>query len=323
MNNIIDDFIDNLIQKNNTTNLPEQIDLIISGGAFNGMYAIGIAMYLKKLEKLNRLKVNRISGASVGSVIGFAYLLDKLNLFNDLSNEIIYLFKTRCNLYDFRKKMFSILDMMDEKDYLKLNKKLYITYFDTVNKKQKVIKTYKNNKHVIDTIIKSCYIPFLMNDKISYKGKIDGGYPYIFKNDFFKRNQCSIINHIDKDMIIKKNKKTLYINLLSFKYINKVFCLKNEYNSHLRILTGIIDINKFISSNTNTSLCSYIDDWNFIDYLSYYLTAYMMFLSIIFLDFIRYLSIMIPNNFLKNKYYVLFKSITYNMYKDLFKQIMC
>lgn len=321
MDNIIDNFINNLMKTTNITNIPNEIDLIISGGAFNGIYAVGITMYLKKLEQLNKLKINRISGASVGSIIGFAYLLDKLYIFNDLSNEIIYLFKKKCNLYDFRKKMFSVLNIMNENDYLKLNNRLYVTYFDTIKKKQKVIKKYKNNKHVIDTIIKSCYIPFLMNNKTSYKGKVDGGYPYIFKHNIFKNNGFGIFTkHINKHITMKK--KTMYINLLSFKYIDKVFNLKNETNSYSRILSGILDINKFILTNNNTSLCSYIDDWNLIDYLQYHLTAYLMFISLLILDFFKYIDINIPSYFFKNKYYILFKSITYNMYKDIFRQFM-
>lgn len=314
MNTIIDTFITNLINKTDINKVPDNIDLIISGGAFNGIYAIGITKYLKQFEKLNKLKINRISGASVGSVIGFAYLLDKLDMFNELSNEIIYLFKKNSNLYDFRKKMYCILDTMDENDYLKLNNKLYITYFDTIKKKQKVIKKYKNNKHVINTIIKSCYIPLLMNNKLSYKGKIDGGYPYIFK-------RTMTMNKNDNTDNTKKT-KTMYINLLSFKYFKNMFYLKNETNSDLRILKGILDVDRFITFNKSTDLCSYMDDWNIIDYLLYHLTVYCMFISLLLLDGLKYITRIIPNNILKNNYYLLFKSITFNMYNDIFSKLM-
>lgn len=304
MDIFINKFINNLTCDLDTNIIPKKIDLVISGGAFNGIYATGITMYLKKLEELNKIKIRRISGASVGSLIGLAYLLDKINIFNEMTNDFIYLFKKKCNLYDFHEKINTILDLMDKDDYLKLNNRLYITYFDFVKKKQIVIKKYKNNEHVLDSITKSCYIPFLMDKQISYNGKIDGGYPFIFKNK------------------VKPNKKTLYINLLSFTYIHGVFYLKDENNSYLRIIRGILDIDTFLKSKKNTHLCSYIDDWSIIDYILFHLNAYFMLIILLLLDVFNYINVMIPNTIKTTKYYILFKTITYNMYKDIFTKLM-
>jgi hypothetical protein len=301
MNIIVNRFTDDLIENLDTRNIPKKIDLVISGGAFNGCYAIGILMYIKKLEKIKKIKVNRISGASVGSIAGIAYLLDKLDIFNDISNEIIRLYKTRYNLYHVREKLMNVLKLMDKDDYKKLNKKLYITYFDVIKKKQIVIKTYKNNRNVIESIFKSCYIPFIMDGNISYNGKIDGGYPYIFKN---------------------RKKKIMYINLLSFDIVKQAFCLKNEKNGYLRILNGILNANTFFNLNKRTQICSYINDSDISDFLLFTSKKYFVLIILIILDIISKIKNIIPYDIVKTKYYICFKHITFNLYKDVMDKLI-
>jgi len=296
MDIILNKFTENLIQKTDTTNIPKNINVVISGGAFNGCYAIGILMYMKKLETLKKIKVNRISGASVGSIAGLAYLLNRLDFFNNISNEIISLYKTKYNLYNVREKLMKILKIMKKNDYKKLNKKLYITYFDIIKKKQIVVKKYKNNKNVIETILKSCYIPFIMDGNISYNGKIDGGYPYIFKN---------------------RKTKIMYINLFPLKIIKQTFCLKNETNGYFRVLNGIFDANTFFKFNKRTNICSYINNWTICDFLFFNLKKYLFLIILILLDIISKIKTIIPNDIIKNKYYIHFKHITFNLYKDV------
>ena len=65
----------------NDISKPKEIDLVISGGAFNGGYGYGALMYLRSLEKDNKIKVNRISGCSIGSLLAVDYLSNhSLNL---------------------------------------------------------------------------------------------------------------------------------------------------------------------------------------------------------------------------------------------------
>ena len=60
--------------------IPIRIDLILEGGAFNGSYLIGALYFLKEMEKRNMIKIERISGASIGSILGFLYFIDALDL---------------------------------------------------------------------------------------------------------------------------------------------------------------------------------------------------------------------------------------------------
>ena len=48
---------------------------------------------------------------------------------------------------------------------------------------KKIIKSkYKNIDDIIESILKSCFIPFFIDGKMTYKNKyVDGFTPYIFK----------------------------------------------------------------------------------------------------------------------------------------------
>ena len=54
------------------------IDIVIEGGCFNGLYSLGALLLIKELEKRKYFKVHRISGASIGTIMGFAYISDSL-----------------------------------------------------------------------------------------------------------------------------------------------------------------------------------------------------------------------------------------------------
>ena len=98
INPIIDKLIDNLPDTLKNTDKPTQIDLILGGGAFNGSYLIGALFFLKEMEKRKYVKINRISGCSVGSILGLLYLIDELNYFIDTYNIFIDSFKKNYNL---------------------------------------------------------------------------------------------------------------------------------------------------------------------------------------------------------------------------------
>ena len=54
--NLVDELIKNLPASNKI----EEINLVLDNGAFNGLYLFGILIYLKKMESLKRIKINKI-----------------------------------------------------------------------------------------------------------------------------------------------------------------------------------------------------------------------------------------------------------------------
>ena len=244
-------YINSLIENINENNLPGEIDLVLDSGAFNGVYMMGALFYIKEIERREKIKINRISGASIGSVLGLLFLLDKLDLTMGIALKGYKILRKSQDLTKFKKKLNELMiNNLKEDDLDKINGKLYITYFDTTKNKQIIKKKYKNCEEVKNTILKSMHVPYLFDRNITdNEGCIDGAFPYIFKQK--KR----------------ENKKILFVNLQSFdKFINMIY-IKKEKNIYSRVFNGILDIHNFFSENKPTKMCSYVNEWGIKDIL--------------------------------------------------------
>jgi len=294
--NYIKKLIENLPEKNDIeTRVPQRIDLVLDGGVFNGSYLVGALYFLKEMEKQNFIIIERISGCSIGSIVGLLYLLDSLDLFE-------YLYKL---LLDFLKKNYNLSIIKNLKIYLKdritpdicnkVNHKLYINYNNIKYNKKEVKSIYKDIDEIIDTIIKSCYIPFLIDNNLLYKQKyIDGINPYIFEK--------------------VKCKKILFIDLYGFDKIGQIVNIKNEKTNFHRILSGLLDIHTFYIKQTNTQMCSYVDDWNIINRFCYSLKLLIEKLIVFIIYSIFYLKKYIPLDYKNNIFFKIFVKIIQDIF---------
>jgi hypothetical protein len=99
---------------------------------------------------------------------------------------------------------------------------------------------------MIHTIIKSCYVPLLIDGNILYKHKyIDGITPYIFNKE--------------------PNKKILYLDLFGYDKVGNLLNVKNEKTNYHRILSGLLDIHSFFIKQSSTQMCSYVNDWSIVN----------------------------------------------------------
>ena len=128
--------INNLI--NNISSIPcrKQIDLVLDGGAFNGSYMIGSLLYFKELEKRNILHIDRISGCSIGSLLGCLYIANKLDI-HETFYKIIRSSLVKGNLTYYYNVLLIIKSKVDKNFYLLCNKRLYITFYN-ITKKNKL-----------------------------------------------------------------------------------------------------------------------------------------------------------------------------------------
>jgi predicted acylesterase/phospholipase RssA len=163
-NTLITEYVDILIE-----NLPNKfkqlghIDLILEGGMFNGSYLVGALYFLKEMEKRNYIIIDRISGCSIGSILGFLYYVDALDLILSLYITIKKEFTETCHL-NMIKNLKSHLQSRIPPDICSyINGKLYICYYNIKKRKKKVKHTYKNIDVLINTIIKSCFVPFVIH----------------------------------------------------------------------------------------------------------------------------------------------------------------
>jgi len=241
----VETLTDYLIEQQIT--IPNILDLILDGGAFNGIYEYGILLYIKELEYKNKLKVNKISGCSVGALMGLIYLIDTL-----CKEDNIKLFETILKSFRNNLMLNEIPNIINHivntyvTDITTINSKLYITYYDIISLKQVVVKKYRDKEHLIEILTRSMFVPFLIDGSLQYKQKYcDGCSPYLFK---------------------KSKRKNLFISSITCFKIKNVIYIKDINNIHPRAMAGIMDINHFFI-NGKSEMCSYINNWTILDHL--------------------------------------------------------
>jgi hypothetical protein len=233
-------YIDKLI-----TNLPNEnngkINLILDGGAFSGSYILGSLYYIKELEAAGRIKIDKMSGCSIGSILCILYKLNDLDYCSEVYSKIRNYFKDHGNLYIINEVMEDLRLKMHEDFYKCCNNKVYLSYHDIEKNICFVKSVYENNEDIIDTMMKSSYIPYICGESVLYKTKYaDGLKPYVFREG-----------------------KSLFINLcMNYKCIIGMLNIKDEINNMERILTGILDIHDFFVNKRPSSMCYYIHEMN-------------------------------------------------------------
>lgn len=251
-----------LLKNLDKSNFSFNLDLVLEGGCMNGAYEIGGLILIKELEKLKYFKIKRVSGASVGAYAGLLYLIDKLHVYVEEYEIMKEGFRETLTLEKLEHQLRKLVYNLSDKEFKSLQKnKLYIRFYD-VNTQECILKyKYKTREELIETILKSCHMPFLINGKMFYekdkKQYIDGGMPYIFN-----------------DLEMKQNRKTLYMTLTRYDKIKSILNVSNEKTIHGRVLEGIIDTYNFFLKNRMTDMCSYVEEWGIPETLRYSIFNY-------------------------------------------------
>jgi hypothetical protein len=295
----VNKLMDNLPDHIKKTDNPLKIDVVLDGGVFNGSYLAGALHFLKEMEKRKYIIVERISGCSIGSIAGFLYTMDRLDLITNLYDEFNKEFKETYSLNIIKYIKSSLTEFSNEENLKKINSKLYITYYNIIKGSKKVKSQYKNWDELSDTLIKSCFFPYLINGDLLYKNKyLDGISPYIFNE--------------------QPGRKILYMELFSSDKICGIINIKNEKTNYHRILTGLLDIHNFFIKESRTVMCCYVNEWNLFDKFYYKLKSIFekCFVYIIYFIIIikKYINIDDLND---NIYYKLISKILYDVFTIL------
>ena len=297
-------FINTLIENVPEKHLPKKIDLVLDGGAFNGVYMLGSLFYMKELERSNKIKVNKVSGCSIGAIIGLLFLLDKMDISIGICNDCYkYLRKHQDLKRVIAKFKKTMNDMIHEEDVQLVNNRFYLTYFDTNKGEQIVKKKYKDKAELIDNIIKSLYVPYLMERKATDNdGCIDGAFPYMFKV---------------KDKDGENGRKVLFLNLQSLDKIKNMIFIKNEKNIYSRLLEGLMDTHQFFEKNAANNLCSYVNDWNMIDILFFRLREIVYIILVYIFRLGLHIDDLLPERFKKDTFIRQHVSVFKNIWRDI------
>ena len=269
-------YIDALIQNVTKTNIPPEIDLIFDSGGFNGLYGQGIALYVSRLEKANYFKVKRVSGASIGSLLALMYLINIEYNLDKAYSEIKTKFQSTCSMKEYRNQVrHFVVNYVDDSKIKQLNDRLFITYYDVLNKKQIVVSKYDSKEHLIECIIRSSHFPFISDDTLFYKKQyLDGAHPYIFNDS---------------------SRPGLFITLVTPYTIASTFSSDCEKNTHSRVIRGISDANDFFVKGSS-SLCSYTSKWNLKDRLLLRLREFLIYFLIFVIHYMYTIQSKIPSH---------------------------
>ena len=293
-------FINSLIENIPEKHLPEELDLVLDGGAFNGMYMLGGLFYIKELEQREKIKVKRISGCSIGAMLGLLFILDKMDVAIEYSKHAYKYIRKHQNL----KKTFEFLkvkfyEIVKEEDLQLINKKYYLTFFDTNKCKQIIKKTYKSRDDLLDCILKSCYVPYLIEKKLTDQdGCIDGAFPYIFKSKERKR-------------------KILFFNLLSINKIKNMIFIKDEKNVYPRLLEGLMDTHTFFDKNKSNNMCSYVNNWGITDILLFRLREIITIIIIYIFRLGLKIDDLFPESWKKDPFMLHHLTVFKNIWRDI------
>lgn len=240
------DYIDSIsksfVASKNHEEVLGDIDLVFSSGGFNAPIGVGIAMYLKQLEKYKHINVKRVSGSSIGAFISLWYIMDNptVSSIEFIEREFIKVIqhfkKTKTlSIYNsfIRKYVYTIFD---SDNMTPIQNRVFITYYDTKKCKKQIVSTYENREHLINCIIQSGYIPYITNRNRKYKNRyIDGIIPYIFPD-----------------------KQTLYVDMVCHRYLFGCISI-NIPDIHKRMRIGVDDVNSFFTRDESL-ICCYINE---------------------------------------------------------------
>lgn len=144
INDYVIKLIDNLPDDLKNSKTPLRLDLVLDGGIFNGSYLVGALYFLKEMEKQNYIKIERISGCSIGSVVAFLYYIDSLDMMSELYQKVTHEFKKQYKLALIKDLKKHLAERIPDDICKKVNGKLYICY-----------NNIKKNKKRLNRIIKT------------------------------------------------------------------------------------------------------------------------------------------------------------------------
>jgi len=312
------------------TNLPpfsRKLNVVFDVGALNGVFGLGVALYLQELEKQHKVEVDQVSGCSIGAVVALWYLCGcPLQPLNHIE-EMFRLYKNTARLATFQDRLPIFVAALvaevgadagadaeagKEQTFLQLiNKRLHLNYYDTVRQRQVVRTRYKSVAHLMRCLLRTAHIPYIIDGKATRDGRyMDGMFPCIplrkeilkkekkdfEKKDFVKEKEKDFVKEKEKDFVKEKKEKdfvkehlTLFVKLVTLQNVKRTFLVNQEHDLQYRLLAGVNDANEFFTTGSS-DMCTYVEKWNVLQKVAADTRDFFLLKILGFLNFLyRYL----------------------------------
>jgi hypothetical protein len=237
--------------------------------------------------------------------MGLLFVIDKVDIFVDKLYELLVSsFKRNRSVIFDEESLVSIINIIEEElpeDILsRVNGRLYITYYDVMECKQIVKSNYDDVSDIINTIRRSCFIPYITMNKLLEDNKyIDGGTPYIF----------------DKEYGVNR----IYINLCGMDKIMDSMVIKRDKIVMHRILGGILDIHNFFFKCKKTSMCSYVEDWGIMRMIEFKIFELRIYMVCVFIYIIIKVKGSIVDKYYKDNKFI---NLVYNKWRTSLSKVV-
>ena len=138
MNNtsLLKEYVKALVHNVDKQILPKKIDLVFGGGAFNGFFSMGVAMYVLELKKQGLIEIGRLSGCSIGSLIALVCIMkDNVEDMDEWYTDAVKCLRTNHNMSRYHDMIRDIVMKMFPNDDMSLiNGRLFINFHDLKQK---------------------------------------------------------------------------------------------------------------------------------------------------------------------------------------------
>lgn len=274
---ILRNYVQAVANNINSDTLPNEIDLAFGSGAFNGGSAIGAAIFIKELEKQGKLKIRRISGSSVGALVGLAYITDKFEYVENMHAEGKKMMSETGSFQGIRDVFSKVIDIIcDNKIEVlieNIRDRLFISYNDASNFSYHVVNNYSTKEDLLNALERSCYMPLITDGDVCIDEKyFDGVVPHIFN---------------DSEIPV------LVVTLAQVSQLAKIASIRGETNPHARVLNGATDASSFFLTGRSI-LCSWRNNWGYSDYAFYYMSYYCVALTCVVMYYLKKTSLLKP-----------------------------
>tara|TARA_Y100001958_G_scaffold93013_1_gene63481 strand:- start:8998 stop:10035 length:1038 start_codon:yes stop_codon:yes gene_type:complete len=298
----IEQYIKALIANVDNSNIPKTINLIFDGGAFNAFYATGIALYLLELQKHN-IKIEKVSGSSAGAGVAMNFLAGNFLYMEQLFDRLTTCLRDthqlgviptliRDNVYYLFNNDTTALDVLQDR--------LFISYYDVEERKQKVVSSYSSRDELVEYLIRTSFVPYLINGKSRHKNKyIDGISPYIFSDKF----------------------PNLFVKLITNGRAARCLMTKNEENPHHRIMAGVAAANDFFTTGSS-NMCSYMHDWTITDNILFRGRTTFIFFVFTIIEWMVFIKRYIPNTFTESLMVQGLQHFVESVYHDMLHKLL-
>lgn len=283
----------------------KNIDLILSGGAFNASYLIGCLYFIREMCERGLICINKVSTCSASSMIGLLFLVDKLDTFIEKMYELLVgSFKKNRNVIFDEESLSTIIkiieDVLPDDVISRINGRLYITYYDVTKCEQVIKSNYEDLSDIIRTIRRSCFIPYITMDKLMEENSyIDGGTPYIFNKE------CGV--------------NRIYINLCGMDKIMDSIVIKRDRIVMHRILGGILDIHNFFFKCKKTSMCSYVENWGIVRMIEFKMLEFRLYMICVFIYIIIKVKGSVVDKYYKDNKFI---NMVYNKWRSSLSKLI-